>query len=95
MRRILQTVSVVACLAVAAGAPRGLLLAAVAAGLGIARSVYTQQAVEQRFDFASGRSNDAPELGGSTTRSARSPDTSRTGFPVRARANQRSPIANR
>jgi uncharacterized protein (TIGR03435 family) len=64
MRRVLQTVSVVACLAVAVGAPRGLLLAAVAAGLGIARSVYAQQAAEPRFEVVSLKRNDSPEPGG-------------------------------
>ena len=46
MRRVLQAVTLLVCLAVAAGAPRGLLLAAVAASLGIARSLYAQQSAE-------------------------------------------------
>ncbi len=44
MRRVLQTVSVVVCLAIATEAPHGLWLAALAAGLGIARTLYAQQA---------------------------------------------------
>jgi uncharacterized protein (TIGR03435 family) len=64
MRRVLQTVSVAVCLTVAAEAPRGLWLAAVAAGLGIARTLYAQQVSEPRFDVVSVKPNRSPEPGG-------------------------------
>ena len=64
MRRVLQTVSVAVCLTVAAEAPRGFLLAAVVAGLGIARTLYAQQASEPRFDVVSVKLNRSPEPGG-------------------------------
>ena len=48
MRRIFATVSLLVCLAVAVGAPRGLLLAAVVGGIGIARSSYAPHG--RRYD---------------------------------------------
>lgn len=38
MRRVFQTVLLLVCLGLALGAPRGLVLAAIVAGIGIARS---------------------------------------------------------
>jgi hypothetical protein len=51
MRRIFATVLLLVCLAVAVGAPRGLLLAAIVAGIGIARSSYAEQG--RRYDVKS------------------------------------------
>ena len=67
MRRALQAVSLVICLAVAAGAagaPRGLLLAALAAGVGLARTLYAQQADTPRFDVVSIKRNTSGDQGG-------------------------------
>lgn len=67
MRRVLEAVSLVVCLAVAvgaSGAPRGLLLAALAAGVGIARTLHAQQADTPRFDVVSIKRNTSGELGG-------------------------------
>jgi uncharacterized protein (TIGR03435 family) len=64
MRRVLQTVSVAVCLTIAAEAPRGLRLAAVAAGLGIARTLYAQQVTAPQFDVVSIKRSAAAEPGG-------------------------------
>jgi uncharacterized protein (TIGR03435 family) len=67
MRRILQTVSLVVSLAVAvvmSGAPRGLLLAALAAGVGIVRTLHAQQGDAVHFDVVSVRRNTSGEQGG-------------------------------
>jgi len=67
MRRALQAVSLVVCLAIAAaaaGAPRGLLLAAVAASVGLARTLYAQQADAPRLDVVSIKRNASGEQGG-------------------------------
>jgi uncharacterized protein (TIGR03435 family) len=64
MRRVLQAVSVAVCLTVAAAAPRGLLLAAVVASLGIARTLYAQQTSEPQFDVVSIKPSAAVEPGG-------------------------------
>ena len=67
MRRIFQAVSLVVCLALAigaTGAPRGLLLAALAASIGLARSLYAQQADGPKFDVVSIKRNTSGEQGG-------------------------------
>ena len=67
MSRVVQAVSLVVCLAVtvaASGAPRGLLLAALAAGLGIVRTLQAQQAEALHFDVVSIKRNTSGELGG-------------------------------
>ncbi len=67
MRRAVQAVSFVVCLAVAvaaSGAPRGLLLAALAAGIGIVRTLHAQQADGPHFDVVSIKRNTSGELGG-------------------------------
>jgi uncharacterized protein (TIGR03435 family) len=67
MRRVLHAASVVACLAAAilsTGVPRGLLLAAVAAGVGIARTMHAQQSDAPHFDVVSIRRNTSGEQGG-------------------------------
>ncbi len=57
MRRVIQTVSLVVCLAVVTEVPRGLLLAAIAVGIGIARTVYAQQPGAPAFDVVSIKRN--------------------------------------
>ena len=67
MRRVFQAVSLIVCLAVAIGtfgAPRGLLLAALAAGVGIVRTLHAQQAEVPRFDVVSIKRNTSGEQGG-------------------------------
>ena len=64
MRRVLQAVSLVVCLAVAIGAPRGLLLAALAASVGIVRTLHAQQTGAPHFDVVSIKRSVTPELGG-------------------------------
>ena len=67
MRRLVPAVSLVVCLAVAigtSGAPRGLWLAALAAGLGIVRTLHAQQAEAPRFDVVSIKRNTSGEQGG-------------------------------
>lgn len=43
IHRVLMTVTLVVCLAVAIGAPRGLLLAIIAAAAGLTRHAYARQ----------------------------------------------------
>jgi hypothetical protein len=43
MRRVVQAMAIALCLAGAVQLPRGLAVAALAAGLGIARALYAQQ----------------------------------------------------
>jgi uncharacterized protein (TIGR03435 family) len=57
MRRVLQAASLAVCLTVVAEAPRGLMLAALAVGVGIARSVYAQQPHASTFDVVSIKRN--------------------------------------
>jgi hypothetical protein len=66
MRHIVQAVSLVVCLAVAvgAGAPRGLVLAAIAASVGLARTLYARQADAPRFDVVSIKRNTSGQQGG-------------------------------
>jgi uncharacterized protein (TIGR03435 family) len=67
MPRIVQAVSLIVCLAVAAGTsgvPRGLLLAALAAGVGIVRTLHAQQADTPHFDVVSIKRNTSAEPGG-------------------------------
>jgi uncharacterized protein (TIGR03435 family) len=67
MRRIVQAVSLVMCRAVAvgaAGAPRLLLLAALATGAGVVRLVHAQQAEAPHFDVVSIKRSMTPESGG-------------------------------
>jgi uncharacterized protein (TIGR03435 family) len=67
MRRVFEAVSLVMCLAVAmgaSGAPRGLLLAALAASVGIVRTLHAQQAETPHFDVVSIKRNTTGEQGG-------------------------------
>src|SRR3954465_11120575 len=67
MRRDVQAVSFVICLALAvgaAGASRGLVLAALAAGVGIAHTLHAQQAEAPHFDVVSIKRSTSPEAGG-------------------------------
>jgi uncharacterized protein (TIGR03435 family) len=67
MRRMVQAVSFVVCLAVAigaTGAPRGLLLAALAASVGLARTLYAQQTDGAKFDVVSIKRSTSGEQGG-------------------------------
>ena len=64
MRRVIQTVSLVVCLTLAVGAPRGWLLAALAAGVGIAHTLYAQQPTPEVFDVVSIKRNQSGEQGG-------------------------------
>lgn len=63
MRRIIQSVSLVVCLTVIAEAPRGLALAAIVAGLGIARTLYVGTPAAPAFDIeAAERSEDVSRV---------------------------------
>ena len=67
MRRVFHAVSLVVCLTVAmgaSGAPRGLLLAALAAGIGIVRTLHAQQPDLPHFDVVSIKRNRSGEQGG-------------------------------
>jgi uncharacterized protein (TIGR03435 family) len=67
MRRVFEAVSLAVCLAIAvgaSGAPRGLLLAALAAGVGIVRTLHAQEADTPHFDVISIKRNTSGELGG-------------------------------
>ena len=65
MRRVIQTMWLAVCLAIVVEAPRGLALAALAAGIGIARSVYAQQLQTTTFDAVSSvKRNRSGEQGG-------------------------------
>jgi uncharacterized protein (TIGR03435 family) len=67
MGRITRALSIVLCAAIsigAVGAPRGFLLAALAAGVGIVRTLYAQQAEAPRFDVVSIKRNTSAEQGG-------------------------------
>jgi len=67
MSRVFHAVSLVVCLTVAvgaSGAPRGLLLAALAAGIGIVRTLHAQQPDLPHFDVVSIKRNTSGEQGG-------------------------------
>ena len=67
MSRVFHAVSLVVCLTVAigaSGAPRGLLLAALAAGIGIVRTLHAQQPDTSHFDVVSIKRNRSGEQGG-------------------------------
>lgn len=64
MHRIVPAMSLVVCLALAAAAPRGVQLAALAAGVGVVRVLYAQQSADLRFDVASIKRNTSGEQGG-------------------------------
>ena len=64
MLRVFQAVSLAVCLAIVFEAPRGLALAAIAAGIGIARTVYAQQQPTPTFDVVSIKRNTSGEQGG-------------------------------
>jgi len=66
MPRLVPAVSLVVCLVIAAAAPRGLQLAALAAGVGVVRVLYAQQSGELRFDVVSIRRNTSGERVGAT-----------------------------
>lgn len=64
MPRLVPAVSVVVCFALAAAAPRGLQLAALAAGIGVVRVLYAQPSGDLRFDVVSIKRNTSGEQGG-------------------------------